>query len=265
MAFDRQPQSRHRRHLPRPAGHDDADLLGPDRAARGLHPGHRAILDIDAGDLAILQQVDAAHIGAAGKAPGHRIMARGAAARVIQPAIDGKADIVEIEIGGVFAYPLAVQQDGVVALVDHGIAAPGGIIALAVGMEQVDDAALGMHDVVVQRLFQPFPQFQRVGIELGIARHHVIGAHDRGVAPDIAAADIALFQHRDIAQPVFGGQVIGGGQAMAATADDHDVIGRLRLRVAPMRAPATVAGQSLLQDAEAGKSHGLSPRAVTGD
>ncbi len=37
-----------------------ADLLGPDRAARGLHARHHAALDVDPGDFAVLDQVDAA-------------------------------------------------------------------------------------------------------------------------------------------------------------------------------------------------------------
>ncbi len=54
-------------------------------------------------------------------------------------------------------HALAVQQDRVVALIDHRIAAPGDGVALAVGMEQDDLAALRMHDVVVQFGLQPLP------------------------------------------------------------------------------------------------------------
>ena len=77
-------------------------------------------------------------------------------------------------------------------------------------MEQVDQPALRMHHVVVEIGLEPFPQLERMGIELRIAFKLVIGPHDGGVAPHIAATQIALFKHGDVGQPVFAGKVIGG-------------------------------------------------------
>ena len=154
-----------------------------------------------------------------------------------------------------FAHAFAVQQDRVIALVDHRIAAPGKGIALAVGMEQVDQAALRMHHVVVQVRLQPFPQLQGMGVEFRIAGQEVIGAHDGGVAPDIARPEIALFQHGDVGHPVVLGQVIGGGQAMPAAADDDGVIFGLRRRVAPDGFPALVAEQPFGDDLQTRIAH----------
>ncbi len=70
-------------------------------------------------------------------------------------------------------------------------------IALGIRVAQVQHAALGHHGIVVEVLFQPFPQFHRQFIEGFIAVEQVIGADDRGVAPDIAAADPAFFQDRN--------------------------------------------------------------------
>ena len=85
-----------------------------------------------------------------------------------------------------------------------------------------------------------------MAVKLGIAVHIVIGAHNRGVAPDIAAAQIPALQHRDIRQPVVFCQIIRRGQPVPAPADDDHIIFSLGRRVAPNRCPALVAGQPLL-------------------
>ena len=209
MAFDGQAHPGHRRHLPRPTGNHDPHLFRADRAARGLHAFDDAAFDIDAGDFAILDDIDATLIGPTGIAPCDGIMSGRAAARMQQTAVDREPDIVEIQIGQMFADPVAVQQHRIIALIDHRIATPGESIALAVRMEQVDQPTLGMHHVIVQVLFQRFPQFERMGIEFRIAGQKVVGAHDGGVATHVAAADIALFQNGNIGQTVFFRQVKG--------------------------------------------------------
>jgi hypothetical protein len=65
----------------------------------------------------------------------------------------------------------------------------------------------------------------------------IVGAHDRGVAAGVTAADPALFHHGHVADAVLARQVIGGRQAMRATADDHDVIGGPGLCRAPGPTP----------------------------
>ena len=74
-----------------------------------------------------------------------------------------RLDVATRERGELFAIedqPVALevgQQDRVVALIDHGVAAPGRVIALPVRVEEVDDASLGVHHVVIQILFKPLP------------------------------------------------------------------------------------------------------------
>jgi hypothetical protein len=167
---------------------------------------------------------------------------------VQQPAIDRKPDVVEIQIGQQMAHALAVQQFRIVTLVDHHIAAPRKGIALAVGMKQVDQPACRMHRVIVQVFLQTLPQLERMGIKLRIALLAVICPHDGGVAPHVAATQIALFQHRDIGHAVVLGQVIGRAQPVTAAADDDGIIFRPGLGIAPMRAPPLVAGQAFAQD-----------------
>src|SRR5580765_6002094 len=78
----------------------------------------------------------------------------------------------------------------------------------------------------------------------------IVGADDRRVAPGIAEADRPLFQHRDIADPVLLGEIIGGREAMPAAADDDHLVTRPRRRLAPGRPPAAVPAQRVTREGE---------------
>ena len=73
------------------ARHGDGHLARADLAARGGDAGHPVAVAQEAGHLAILDDVDAAPVCRARKAPGDRVMAGGAGARLQQPADDGEA------------------------------------------------------------------------------------------------------------------------------------------------------------------------------
>ena len=89
VALDRQAQPGHRGDARRTAGDRHADLAGADRAARRLDAGDLpAVVAREAGDLAVLDDVDAALVGGARIAPDHRVVARGAAAALQQAALD---------------------------------------------------------------------------------------------------------------------------------------------------------------------------------
>ncbi len=121
---------------------------------------------------------------------------------------------------------------------------------VARGVREVEHAALAQHDVEVQLLRQRLEELQRVLINRGAFIPQVVRAHDRGVAPGVAAAEPTTLEHRDLADAVLLRQVIGGGEAMAAAADDHDVVGGLGLGEAPERRPLLVAGKSIAQERE---------------
>ena len=78
-----------------------------------------------------------------------------------------------------------------------------------------------------------------------VVLHHVVGAHDGGVASRIARADIAFFQHRDVFDAVVFSQVISRSQTVPATADDDDVIAFARLGVAPGAVPMFMAAKGV--------------------
>ena len=76
-----------------------------------------------------------------------------------------------------------------------------------------------------------------MAVKLRIAFKQVICAHDGGVATDIATAQIALLKHGDIRDAMIFGEVIGGCQTVAATANDNHVILRFWRRIAPRARP----------------------------
>ena len=110
-------------------------------------------------------------------------------------------------------------------------------------MEEIEHAALRHHGVEIEILLEPFPQLHRPFVEGIVAGQQVVRADDRGVAPDIAGAEPALLQHRDIGDAVLLGEIIGGRQPMPAAADDDDVVFLLGLRLAPGRRPVLMAAR----------------------
>ena len=52
---------------------------------------------------------------------------------------------------------VAIEQFGIDAVQAHGVAPQGGGVHLGIGMAQIDDAALGEHDIVVQVATQSLP------------------------------------------------------------------------------------------------------------
>ena len=121
--------------------------------------------------------------------------------------------------------------------------------------KRFEHAALRHHGVEVEILLQPFPQFHRPFVERIVPGQHVVGADDRGVAPDIAGAQPAFFQHRHIGDAMHLRQIIGGRKPMPAAADDDDVIVLFGLRIAPGRRPVLVAGERVLEKREDGIFH----------
>ncbi len=65
--------------------------------------------------------------------------------------------------------------------------------------------------------------------------------------PHVAAADPALLEHGDAQRAVVLGEVEGRSQAVAAAADNDDVIVALGGGIAPGWAPARMAAQGLAQ------------------
>jgi len=177
-------------------------------------------------------------------------MAHGARAALQQSAVDREAACGRVvEVGEHAHQRSAIEQLRADAVQEHDVALAGERIELALAMGEPDLAALRQHDVVVEGVGQALPELQREFEELGVAGQLVVRAHQRGVAPDIARADAGLLEHRHVVDAVVGGQVIGGGEAMAAAADDDHVIARFGTGRAPGRAPG-LAGERMPEQGE---------------
>ena len=207
-------------------------------------PHDLAVLDPDARHFAVLDDVDAAAVGAARIAPGHRIMAHRAAAPLQEAALDRESAHCRNRGTG-YISRTASRSSSSASTPSMRMALPRRAKASRCGSvwTEVEDAALRDHGVEVEVLLEALPQLHRPFVEGIVAGQQVVGADDRGVAPDVAGAEPALFQHRDIGEAMLLGEVIGGRQAMPAAADDDDVVFLLRLGLAPGRRPVLVAGQ----------------------
>ena len=234
------------------AGHDDAQFLRADEALGGLYPRHPAGVGPHAGHLALLDDVHAHRRTGPRIAPGHGIMPRRAAARLIEGAQHRIARPVDIDDRHQFLDPVRSDPFGLHALQHVGMHRAQIAPHLVMGLGQHQQAARAEHDVVVQILAERLVQRARLFIKRRRGVLQVVGADDRGVAPGVAAAQPALFDHRDIGDAVVLAEVIGRGQTMAACADDHHVILGLRRGLGPGALPALVVAQRLSGDGESG-------------
>ncbi len=249
MALDRKLQPRHARHLRGVACNRDAHLAGIDAALACLHAGDAAVVDHHAGHFAVLDDVHAELRSGAGIAPGHRIVTHGAGAGLMDAAPDREARILRVvEIGQQLLDLAAVEQFGVDAVEAHDVAAPREHVELHRAHGEHDLAAVRDHAVVVQFVREALPQLHRMLEELGVAVDHIVGADERGVAADIARADVGPFQHGDVGDAVVLGEVVGGGKAVAAAADDHHVIGGARRGLFPGHGPGGIRLQRMPEE-----------------
>ncbi len=107
-------------------------------------------------------------------------------------------------------------------------------------VRQHEHTARRIHHVVIKLVRQRLPQFQRVLVKRLAFLPQIVRPDDCGVAAGIAAAKPALFQDRHVADGVLLGKVIGGRKAVAARANDHDIVASFGLRRAPLARPVRV-------------------------
>src|SRR5882724_3962346 len=212
-----------------------------DGAARGLYTTDRVSLAQEGSDLALLYDVHAGSRGRARIAPGHRVVAYGAAARLQKSTEDGVAAIVEVDQGDERLDGVPVESQGVHRQQAHAIGAARKQVALRFGVEKVQRAALADHCIEVQPPLEPFPQLERVVVETHVLRTEVVGADDRRVAPDVAEADRPFVDDGHVADAELGGEVVSRREALAPATDDHHPVTRARARLVPRARPAAMA------------------------
>ena len=228
-----------------------ADFPGADKAARGFNAEDFVALAFEAGNFALLNDVDTTLISTACITPGDCIVARGAAAWLSNTTNNREAGVFrEIEVRHQFADAVDIEDFRVDTVQTHRVGAANSGVALCVGVEQVHDAALAEHHVVVQVLTQALPQFHRVLVELRVGIQHVIGAHDGCVTAGVTAADVTFLQHRNVFNAMQFGQVVRCREAVATATDDHDIVVFFGLRIAPCARPAAVFIERLFDQGE---------------
>ncbi len=160
---------------------------------------------------------------------------------------------------------IRVEPFGVDAVEPVGVDPPPSLADIGLVVRQVQDAALAQHDVEIEFGRQPLPQLQRMLVDPRAGVPQIIRADDRRVAPGIAEADRAFFEHRDIADAVLFREIISGRQPVPAAADNHDLVALSRRRLAPSRRPAPVPRQRMPGEREDGiLLHRLRLAATTG-
>jgi hypothetical protein len=180
-----------------------ADPRGADEAAGGLHPLHRPVEGAaDARDLAVLDDVHAERIGRAGIAPGHRVVAGGAAAPLQGRAHDRVAQALgdverRAEFLGLFRrQPLVVDA---VEAVGVDVALEALHVVHVVGEHH--HPAGRIHDVVVQLPGHGLPELEGVLVDGRALVVEIVRPDDGGVAAGVAAAEPALLKHGDVRTP----------------------------------------------------------------
>ncbi len=208
-----------------------------DGSAGGIDPHHPPALQPNTGHLGLLVNLDAAAVGSAAVAPGDRIVTRNRAGLVKQRAqyrgmaaaghVDhGNAALHEGGVDGLGAHPVMLVDLRAPAHGAHGRVRVRERVVPARRIEQVQIEVFG----------EVLPQAHAFIVKLDALGSQVVRADDRGVAAGVAAADVALVDHGDVADAVVAGQIISGGQAVPATADDHYIVARLQ-RVVPREHP----------------------------
>src|SRR5205814_3606635 len=130
------------------------------------------------------------------------------------------------------------------------IAAPHRGIDLRRRVDEIEYATRAVHHVEVELLRQSLPELERKLVEMRVWIEMVVGANDRRVASGVAAAEPALFQHRDVADAMLFREVIRGGEPMTAATDDDDIVVLLRRSAAPCGWPALVAAERIADEGE---------------
>ncbi|MNC29736.1 hypothetical protein D3C75_779990 [compost metagenome] len=112
--------------------------------------------------------------------------------------------MTRIEIKGRYQFTnlLAIDHLGATTEVFVDLGALTERADCGIGVRQGQLAAMGVHDVEVEFVGQAFEHPHRLGVETHTFAGQVVGADHGGIARGVAAAQIALFQHRNVCDAV---------------------------------------------------------------
>src|SRR3954447_1359796 len=216
-----------------PAGDAGDHGVAADGAAVGLDPRDLAVLDVDAGDVGVLVDLDAHLVGFLAVAPDHRVVADDTAGRVVKGGQDREGGMVaDVQLRAQVLDLVGVHDPRVDAHQPVHLGPLHHRVHRAVGVGQRQVPVLGEQHVEVEVLRERLVQLHARLVEAGAFGRQIVGADDGGVSARGARAQVAAVEHGDLLDAVTLGQVVGRGQAVCAGADDDDVVARLEVVVA---------------------------------
>ncbi len=247
IAFKRHANTGRIHHDRGMTGSRNSNLFRSDKALGSLNTGDTAVrATANGGYRAVLNDIDTTCRRPTGITPCHRIMACSTRATLKRRANDGIARSGRnIERRAEFLGFLGRQPDVIDTVKAVGMHMALEALNVMDIVREHQNAALRIHDVVVQLLAQAIPQIKRVVIKLGTFVIEVVRPNNRRVTAGVPTAKPALVDHGNIGDAVFLGQIISRTKTMTTRADDDDIVFGLRLTVGPLRLPVFLAAKGI--------------------
>ena len=232
---------------------DDGDLVRADVTAPGFDTDNLVALAADSCNRAVLYDVNAALGSTAGISPGDSVMARGSAAGLVQCAENGIARLGRAVQQGHVSFNLDGREHlHVQALVASGIGMAAHGANIVFGLAKHQESPGREHRVEIQFGTEVFVKRACEFVDVDGIIAEIIGTDNRGVSSGIAPAEPAFFQHDDVGEIVVFGEVVGGGKAVAAGADNGNVIGGLGFGGTPCGFPVLVIVEGTVEEGKEG-------------
>ena len=122
-----------------------------------------------------------------------------------------------------------------------------------IGLNDIDHAPLGIHEIEIQILCQPFKQGHAFDKEGDALVAQIIGPDGHGVSGNIAAAKPPFFQNRDIGDAMIFGKIMGSCKTMPPSPNDQHVIFLGQWRVFPVARPIAMMAERIPGETKGGK------------
>ena len=222
---DREPEADEPADERRPTRGRAHHLTALDAPAGRLDGRDAVAAALEARDLGVLVDLDAAPVGRARESPDDGVVADDPARRVVERADDRVCgSLRQVELGAELGDPRRVDHARVdpEELVDLGALLHRDHRAVRVRERQVP--VLREHEVEVELVRQAFVQPDALAVEGRAFGRAVVRADDRRVAARRARADVGLLEDGDVADPVPLREVVGGREPVRAAADDDDLV-----------------------------------------
>jgi hypothetical protein len=206
------------------------DLRRRDRPQGGIDAGAPASLHEHPGYLDALVDLHPEPLCGLRVRPHHRVVSGERTRRVVRGAEDGELPAAG-EIDERADLECAVGREDLGANTERAV--QRGLLPFdlqrVLGVTQIDLALGREQDVHVEALRQRPVHRQARGVQGHGLGSVVVGPQHLRVPPAGAAPQVGALEHRDLPDPVVGGEVVGEREPVHAAADHHDVVGRFEV------------------------------------